>query len=327
VTTPVRGEFLQSSARPKLRSVPLSHLSIELGHLYLEDFQAGPERVERLLADVAPWARAAASSVRVPRGKPRVSTCFLVDDYFSQLTGPDEVVPQVLAAAERAGLTIDYLARESACARVTGPAGDVSPAELLVSQLVPEPEPGTNGGRPPAQQSGWLANGRRSPSPTASAMEVRAWQPPEQNAKRRHSVFVDVELWDDAGSRRTWSCPLLAAAWQLLRLGLLRHGGSPLVEEAEPPETWPATWSALPAVVKLNRTAAPFAAYSTVSILSPRFLPVELAVRTILGQTRLDPAVAAQLAERAGAEGVELAEETVDRIGYVFAGAGVVDPP
>jgi hypothetical protein len=196
-----------------------------------------------------------------------------------------------------------------------------------VSQLVQEPEPGTTGGRPPAQQSGWLANGRRTPSKSSSAMEVRSWEPPEQNAKRRHSVFVDVELWDDAGSSRTWSCPLLAAVWQLLRLGLLRHGGEPLVEAAPAPEVWPISWSSLPGVVRLNPAAAPFAAYSTVSILSPRFLPVELAVRTIVGQAWIDPAVAGQLLERATAEGVELADEAVDRIGYVFAGSGVVDPP
>ena len=69
------------------------------------------------------------------------------------------------------------------------------------------------------------------------------------------------------------------------------------------------------------------AADSSVSILSPRFLAVEVAVRTILAQVWTEPDVAAQLAARAGAEGVDLPDDIVDRIQYVFAGASVADPP
>jgi hypothetical protein len=326
VTPPVRGEFRERSAEPRTRSVPLAHLSVELGHLYMEDFVAGPDRLERLFADVAPWAQAAASSVRTEKTA-RVSTCFLVDDYFSQLQSPAEVMPQVLAAAKQTGVTIDYLAREAACARTTGPVGDLSPAELLVAQLVEEPEPGATGGRPAAAQTGWLCNGRRSPVPNdASAMEVLTWSPPEQSAARRHSIFVDVELWDGDGPDRTWSCPLLAAVWQALRLGLLRRNGEALVEPVDPPDTWPRAWAELPAVVRLNPAAAPFAAYGTLSILPSRFLPVEIAVRTILGQTWFDPAVTEQLSQRARGERLEHPEEILDRIAYVFAGAAVVDP-
>jgi hypothetical protein len=209
----------------------------------------------------------------------------------------------------------------------SGPAGDISPAELLVAQLVEEPEPGSTGGRPPAAQTGWLCNGRRSPAVArASAMEVQGWQPPVQNAARRHSIFVDVELWDGEGPARTWSCPLLAAVWQALRLGLLRHDGEPLVEAADRPAAWPQTWDELPAILRLNGAAAPFAAYGTLSILPSRFLPVEIAVRTILGQTWFDPAVTAQLEQRARAEGVDHPAETLDRIAYVFVGTALADP-
>jgi hypothetical protein len=325
VTPPVRGEFRERSADVTVRAVPLSHLSVELGHLYMEDFVAGPDRLEQLFADVAPWARTAAETVRAGR-RPRVSTCFLVDDYFSQLQGPAEVMPQVLAAAEKSGVTIDYLAREASCAGATGPYGEVSPAELLVAQLVAEPDPGSTGGRPPAAQSGWLCNGRRSPSGNASAMEVLTWEPPAQNAARQHSIFVDVELWDENGGGRTWSCPLLAAVWQALRLGLLRHNGEPLVEPVPAPADWPTKWAELPPVVQLNRAATPFAAYGTLSILPSRFLPVEIAVRTILGQVWFDSGVTDQLADRARSERFDHPEEALDRIAYVFAGAALTDP-
>lgn len=327
--TSVKGEFLERSAQPRTRALPLSHLSLELGHLYMEDVAAGSERLRAIFADVVPWARAARTAVESQSARPRVSTCFLVDDYFSDLIGPDQVVPEIIAAAKDAGVPIDYLVREAGCAWTAGPAGELSPAELLMSRLVEEPEPGTTGWRPSAAQSGWLSNGRRSPGPAEdrAAMDVRHWAPPLQNAARRHSIFVDVQLWDDQGSRRTWSCPLLAATWQTLRLGLLRHKGQPVVEAAEPPPEWPRTWSQLPTIVRLEPKAAPFAAYASTSILSSRFLPIELAVRTILGQVRTDPEVAEQIRERSQAEDLQLPAEPLDRIRYVFAGEALADPP
>src|SRR3546814_14147440 len=43
------------------------------------------------------------------------------------------------------------------------------------------------------------------------------------------SVFMDVELWSETDKGRLWSCPFLAAVWQLARLGLLRHLGEPVL--------------------------------------------------------------------------------------------------
>jgi hypothetical protein len=328
--TAVEGHFGERSALPKVRSLPLSHLSIELGHLYMEDYLAGPDRLRTLFEEAAPWAEAAASATksRLRKGRPRISTCFLVDDYFSDLHSPDMLVPTVLDAAKSAGVVVDYLARESACAIATGPAGPVSPADLLVSRLVAEPAPGTTGSRPPATESGWLANGQRSTAEDgASAMDVISeWAPPVQTSKRRHSIFVDVEMWDGSGRDRTWSCPLLAAVWQMLRLGLMRSDGEPLVEPVEEPAQWPSSWAEVPPVVKLNPRAAPFTAYATTSILSPRFLPVEVAVRTILSQVWTDPAVTSQLADRARAEGITVSDDIPDRITYAFVRSGEIDP-
>ncbi len=323
----IRTEFLEITADLKVESLPLSHVSVELGHLYMEDFAAGESAVRRTFAAAAPWVAAASSPQAVGCNKKsvRVSTCFLVDDYFSRFSSPAAVIPMVLAAAEREGLEIDYLARESACADADG----VSPAYLTLGSLVTEPVPGTTGGRPPLTETGWLTNGQRSPATSRGEAMARrtTWQPPRESARRRHSIFVDVELWDEEERHRTWSCSMLAAVWQLLRLGLLRDQGRPIAT----PQGWtdphfPDSWEALPPVIRLNPRATAFAAYTTLSVLSPRFLPVELAVRTILSQFACDRTIFAEAADRAARDAMQLPAELVDRIRYVFAAPGDTDP-
>jgi len=323
----VKTEFLESSADLRVESLALSHVSVEVGHLYMEDFLDGESAVRRSFAAVAPWVQAAQAphAVGCEKKSVRVSTCFLIDDYFSAFSSPALVLPMVLAAADREGVQIDYLARESACAVADG----ISPARLTLGSLVTEPVPGTTGGRPPLTETGWLTNGQRSPTTSrGEAMARRAvWQPPQESARRRHSIFVDVELWDEPEGKRVWSCPMLAAVWQLIRLGLLRDQGRPVVT----PQDWfdgrfPDRWDELPAVIRLRPKAAAFAAYTTLSVLSPRFLPVELAVRTILSQFACDPDLLAEATDRAGRDGMRLPDEIVDRIRYVFAAPGDTDP-
>jgi hypothetical protein len=324
--TEVQTEFVEVSADIKVDSLPLSHLSLELGHLYMEDLAAGEAAIRKTFATVAPWATAA----QIPRAigcdkrYARVSTCFLIDDYFSRFSSPADVIPMVLSAAEGEGLQIDYLALESSCA---GTPGD-GPANLVLGRLVTEPVPGTTGARPPLTESGWLTNGQRSPSTSrGEAMAKRpVWQPPQESARRRHSIFVDVELWDEHDGQRTWSCPMLAAVWQLLRLGLVRNQGRPVLMPQDWTGVWPDSWQEMPPITRLNRAAAPFAAYTTLSALSPRFLPIELAVRTILGQFQPEAAVLAEATARAGRDGMLLPDELVDRIRYVFVAPGETDP-
>jgi hypothetical protein len=293
----------------------------------MEDFVDGESAVQRTFAVAAPWVKAAQAprAIGCEKNSVRVSTCFLIDDYFSRFSSPAHVIPMVLAAAKREELEIDYLARESACAT----AGSVSPASLTLGSLVTEPVPGTTGGRPPVTETGWLTNGQRSPSTArGEAMSRRApWQPPRESARRRHSIFIDVELWDEHDGQRTWSCPMLAAVWQLMRLGLLRDQGRPVVT----PQDWtdqrfPDSWDDLPPVIRLNSQAAAFAAYTTLSVLSPRFLPVELAVRTILSQFACDAALLAEARTRAERDAMPLPAELVDRMRYVFATPGDTDP-
>ena len=46
----VKTEFLETSADFKVESLPLSHVSVEIGHLYMEDFSEGVEVVQRAFA-------------------------------------------------------------------------------------------------------------------------------------------------------------------------------------------------------------------------------------------------------------------------------------
>jgi hypothetical protein len=333
--TQVKTEFLESSADFKIDSLPLSHVSVELGHLYMEDMTGGEAAIRQTFAAVAPWVRPAEipQAIGCDKRSVRVSTCFLIDDYFSRFSTPAKVIPMVLAAGEAEGLRIDYLARESACARTPDPQAEggrdsgIRPAELVLGRLVTEPVIGTNGSRPPLTETGWLTNGQRSPSTSREAMTKPVkWQPPLESARRRHSIFVDVELWDDREGCRTWSCPMLAAVWQLMRLGVLRERGRAVIAPQDWTGDWPDSWDELPAIIRLNPAASAFAAYTTLSALSPRFLQVELAVRTILSQFAGEGPVLAESRKRAERDGMRLPAELVDRIRYVFVAPGETDP-
>jgi hypothetical protein len=120
--------FRETTAEPRTQSVPLAQVSLELGHLYMEDFEAGPERLREHFARVRPWADAVRTAAATRGRQARVSTCFLIDDYFTRFSSPAELVPTLLAEAGRAGLTIDYLARESGCGVADGIDGSRPPA-------------------------------------------------------------------------------------------------------------------------------------------------------------------------------------------------------
>ena len=53
----VKTEFLETSADLKVESLALAHVSVELGHLYMEDLAGGVEAVRRTFAAAAPWAQ------------------------------------------------------------------------------------------------------------------------------------------------------------------------------------------------------------------------------------------------------------------------------
>jgi hypothetical protein len=315
----VTSTFGEVTEEARIVSLPLSHVSMELGHLYMEDFSAGPDALRSHFARISPWANALEQSYAALLGRrtARISTCFLIDDYFTRFSTPAKVIPDLLAAAEQSDLRIDYLARESACATADG----VALAELVLGRLVPEPAPDSNGSRPPVHEVGWLSNGERSATGEVDeAMgSITAWTPPRQTSARRHSVFLDVELWHERDGTTVWSCAYLAAIWQLLRLGLLRNEGKVIAQPCQnDPAGLPDHWEDLPPVLQLNPSSQPFTAYNTFSILASRFLSIEHAVKTILSQFSVAPSVLSQMASRSEAEHFPLPTEVVDRISYAF---------
>jgi hypothetical protein len=317
-------EFQEADAERRVESVALSHLSIELGHVYAEDFGPGNDHLHRHFERVAIWTEMIRRDceAQLPRGvRPRISTCFLIDDYYNRFGRPAEVIQVLRETAAAHGVVIDYMAREAGCAV----ADSVPVARLVENRLVADPPPDTTGGRPPATESGWVCNGERTPGGTAPAMKAPPkWSPPTENGANQHSIFGDIQLWSDEGERRLWSCSFLASVWQLSRLGLLRYEGGVAVRPFRldlDNYEFPDDWDELPAVMQINHRAAPFTAYRTMSVLHIRFLPVEFAVRTILSQVSIDPGVSEQLAKRSSDEGIQLPDELIDRIGYVLMNA------
>ncbi|GLW32468.1 SCO2522 family protein [Actinoplanes regularis] len=320
--TGTEARYEERSAQPRVEQLPLAHLSIELGHLYKEDFAGGIEQFRRHFLQVRPYVAAARerlADVLGPKRTPRVSTCFMIDDYFDTFDDPPAaVIGELVQAAGENDLTIDYIAREAGCAR----AGEVSPAELILDRLVADPPAGTDGVWPPPQESGWLTNGDRPPGTSSRpAMSSNTgWRPPVENARNRHSIFVAVEIFSEQDGGRLWSCPYLAAVWQLMRLGMLRHHGRPVAPPRQATDDLLASWAEMPAVLQLNAAAEPFTAYRTHSVLARRFLNIETAVGIVLSQVAVDEEVRLQVAKRAAGEGFALPEELVERIAYVFDG-------
>lgn len=338
-------EFFESTADGRVESIPLAHVSVELGHFYAPDLSQDAEFFVNHFRRIAGWFAAvrSASEERVRGKHPRISTCILVDDYFGVPESPRTLIPKLLGAAREGGLSVDYLARESGCAAQSKSAGmdqaarggaepaelvstGISPAELVISRVVEDPPPGSTAARPPVSETGWLCNGQRSPATDSHEAMKRpaAWLPPAENAAVNHSVFADIELWRDGDHGRQWSCALLAAVWQLLRLGVLRDHGRRIAVPRPLPEELPEDWRGLPAVAQVNERAAPFSAYRTMTICAPLFLPIENAVRTILQQVAVDPAVLSQIVARGADEGITVAPEAVDRIEHLFVDTGPV---
>ncbi|MFE5477111.1 SCO2522 family protein [Nocardia sp. NPDC056541] len=322
--------YREASEDSIIAPLPMAHLSIEIGHFRHEEILYDTDLVRAQFRRAVPLVAAFIESARIEFGPDtRVSTCYLTDDYFQPRFEPAHVLGRLLSAAADAGLTIDYLARESACYQAPVLAGRVAVgaavpvAEMVAARLIaqPEEEEIANGRRPPTTESGWLCNGRREQNGSSRpAMHPQPYRPPQEYGRGEHSIFLDVELWHDRDTARRWSCQFLAAVWQLLRLGMLRYHGAPVVD----PQLWPADrdwpdhWAALPPVMRLNPDAAPFTAYRTLSMLPKRYLLIESAVRVILDHLAPDDDVAALVAAQGSAEQVLVPAKVVERVGHLL---------
>jgi len=309
--------FSETTTLRRVQDVAYSHVSIELDHLYMEDFMRDKTHIRNRIAQIAPWYHTAVKTYesRGLKGRPRISTCFLVDDYFTELKSPVDLIPMLLGAADDVGVRVDYIGRESACAV----ADEVDVAQMVAGRLVSIPVEGTNGSRPPVAESGWLSNGQRSPGESTEALRTHGWLPPIEAEARNHSIFMDVQLWSEKhNGERLWSCPMLAAVWQLARLGLLRHHGRAVIEPRPLPNELPDEWSEMPPVAQVEPNAAPFHGYQTLSLFDDRFLSIEHAVRVILNQVAQDGAVMQRVEQRARSEGMLIAPDIAGRMAYLF---------
>ncbi|MFD3591794.1 SCO2522 family protein [Nocardia sp. NPDC058640] len=326
--------YREASEESVITPLPMAHLSIEVCHFRHEEILYDTDLVRAQFRRAVPLVAAFIESARIEFGPDtQVSTCYLTDDYFQPRFEPADVLDGLLGAAADAGLTIDYLARESACHQAPVFAGGVAVgenvpvAEMVAARLIaqPEDEEVANGRRPPTAESGWLCNGRREQNASSRpAMHPQPYRPPQEYGRGEHSIFLDVELWhdqdQDQDQERRWSCPFLAAVWQLLRLGMLRYHGAPVVDPQlwTADRAWPDRWTDLPPVMRLNPDAAPFTAYRTLSMLPKRYLLIESAVRVILDHLAPDDDVAAQVAALGSAEGVLVPAKVVERVGHLL---------
>ncbi|WP_433660590.1 SCO2522 family protein [Nocardia sp. CA-128927] len=324
--------YRETTEQVQVAGVELAHLSIETGHFYMKNLTNGDDETIRAnFLRVAKLVDLYTEAAKSDFGESaRVSTCFLIDDYFGPSTDPTEVLEKVLGIAKRCGLRIDYLAREAGCWEtplyvegvLTGQ--QIKLAEMIASSIVAEPVQPTTGGRPPDVESGWLCNGSRSSEHDSDqAMQVAEYRHPKELGSREHSIFLDVELWkkrigEDGEEHTRWSCPFLASIWQLLRLGMVRYEGRAVVEPQPPGAGWPRTWWEMPSVVQLNPNAAPFAAYQALSILPQSYLKIEHAVRTILDHIVIDQEVLAKTVKRGADEHITIPREVTQRLSHVF---------
>ncbi|MBS2531802.1 hypothetical protein KGQ20_03350 [Catenulispora sp. NF23] len=323
--------FHERNQGTTVQNLGLSHLSVAVGHFYMDELENGEEPIRTQFERVKPWLDAAKASAISGGERPRVSTCFLVDDYFQHWPDTPQIVEKLLRLSREAGVTIDYVARESACARRLD---GFQTAELVATRLLEEPFPeGANGGRPPISMSGWMSNGKPPrESRVLETMESHVWEPAHEFGERNHSIYLDVELWDSQGrpggeddgelGNRRYSCPFLAAVWQLIRLGLLRQDGQPALKVTDFDGEWRTEWDQCPDIVKVNPSAQPFYAYRSLSILPRTFLPIEHSVQNIINHFLPDPAVVESLDRQAGAKNVPLPPVIADRLSHFFLAGG-----
>ncbi|MFD3702531.1 SCO2522 family protein [Nocardia sp. NPDC058658] len=329
--------FQEATADSRIEAVSMSHVSIEIGHFSMDELANGTDKIVAQLAKVAPLVHFFTEQARDEfadragnRSAVRVSTCFLVDDYFRGDTDPREILPRFLRLVGEAGIELDYLGRESGCAFAPRPGSSSMPirlARVVADMVVAAPLPGYDGRRPPTSELGWLANGARSSDYDQSrARNLGAYLPPEQLAARNHSIHLDVEMWRGNPERETepnyWSCPFLASVWQLLRLGMLRYAGGPVAQPQNftdwRPDTLPDRWSMLPAVMQLRQRAKPFAAYRSLSVLPKRYLPVEHSVQQVLDHVNIEPGVREVFEEQARRDRMPVPHELSDRLAHFF---------
>jgi hypothetical protein len=276
-------------------------VSIEVMHIYRTAW--GTEVLARHAAREARWVEAISAALD-RRGR-SWSVCMLIDDTDPRADG-DELEQGVSDAWLATGLPLDHVVREAECAdsiwrmieRFTGEV-ELDLAGALGTGVHPPPVDVLT------ERRHWLANGEpaRPPSTRLGAVEINeapgeaSVRPANIVGSRAHGIHLDVELWSAVGQGAPiWSCPMLAAWWQLLRLGAPHLDGAPLIRPAP------------------GGRPLPLHARSTLTLLPAGLLEVEHAVRTILERVVVPPSWLPTARDKSKAS----AADHLDRIGYMF---------
>ena len=287
-------------------------LSVEIGHLYLQELrEKEDEAAQKKYVEDRMMAGAIALAPVIQtyrRHGQEVSTSVLIDDYFwTPGAGP---TPEELAILiehwhtnfqETYGISIDFIVFESSLADTV---------KTLHRRIVSLPKEGAGSGAIDASAlPSWISNGqelrpnsnRMDPEPKMGLSPRREEGRTLGQTPRPHAVRIDVELYSEKQGKRVWACPLLAAWWQLVRLGMLR-------DERDAP-TIPAK------TIDLSDGKRTLFAKRTLTALNPQFVEIEVAVWTILSQTSLPDNWLKTLRDRDDMPG---RLEHLDRIAYVF---------
>jgi hypothetical protein len=282
-------------------------VSIEVLHIYRPD--SSPGVLKRHAEREARWVEAIASALeRVGR---TWSICMLIDDTDPRCD-PEDIEGRFCDAWRATGLPLDHAVRETECAMSIGRmleqfTGEIGPglAGALGTSVCPPPIDVV------AERRRWLTNGEPSrPSMTRLGAAELTEVPGEANivparaaSSRTHCIHLDVELWSTVGhSTPVWSCAILAAWWQLLRLGAPHIQHTPLSRPVS------------------GGRKLPLAARSTLTLLPARMLEVEHAVRAILERVIVP---GQWLARDVNGKPPSTARDHLDRIGYVFTNSSL----
>ena len=292
-----------------------SDLSVEIGHFYISQLQKRidtdngsmnsvrdfiAQRMTVGLDAVAPIVK------KYEDHKKNVTMVALIDDYFwnsrTELSR-DDVAEVLIDYGRRASIPLDFVVFESALA-------DTVPT--MINRIVPFAVLDAGSSEIDSKdRARWLSNGQpgRHHLPDEQEQEHRlGMQPLVANYRRTfierprpHSLHIDIEMYlDESDGNRKWACPVLAAWWQLIRLGMLRdHAG----ESCVPKDT-----------IDVGSRRS-FFAKRTLTALTPDFLEIEAAVRTILSQVSIPPI---WLKELRGKGEAPKPDEHLTRMSYIF---------
>lgn len=257
-------------------------ISVEIAHLSAEDLTS-EHVVSAAMETASSWLKHLDPNVL-----DRISVTVLLDDYYEEVDLPS-ATKTLLKAAENANVSINYVVSEAAIAESV---------DLLDHHLFPVPAMGSGSSsdvgdslhRFLSSVGEYVDTAASSPHPRPAGGAIRRFsdlepsgdksahepgsQPNSASYRGMHKLDLVVELWSPStGGGRLWSCAMLAAWWQLVRLGCLKKSR---------PE------AAAHGITVIDQSR-PFECRNTLSILNSRYLEIEHAVRSILRCVQMPP--------------------------------------